>query len=235
MHTKSEEISNMDAVRKEIAQMQVQDPHKSFAQCWAILQKQKPHLFKTSEDYDQESHPIDVANSLPPKMTFQETMRLFRKMSPAQLVQAELVGMTQDGTPWDKSVTYLCLCAGAGEPKPNRPIISRPFDHNVKPRPQSKLDKRVGELQELNAGMSLKDILAYLTETEPELFPEDERPEALNARAKIQSKQKALRDAVAEHRKVHPEHDFATAYHLTTQEHPNLLEGLTTAISDTED
>jgi hypothetical protein len=201
----------------EIKKLQARQPSLTFQQAWHQVQSTHPWLF------EDEPPPIRVA-SLPPNVALSEAIRLFKQMSPGQLVQAHLNGMLKDGTPWNENVTLTVMSA------------KRTFlDHRAAPKPQSPLDKRVKELMSLNLNTPLKEVMEYLRHTEPELFSEADRPPDSAKRAKAQSKQQALHDAVQETRKAHPEWDFSAAYNQTVKDHPELLDGMVQTIADLEE
>ena len=101
-------------------------------------------------------------------------------------------------------------------------------------KPQSPLSKRIGEVMDLNPGVDLKTATEHLRNTEPELFPEDERPEALNEEAKLRSRQQKLQDAIDAHRKANPHLSFSLAFNQLMKARPELFD-LTKVIDDSED
>jgi hypothetical protein len=219
MYSRTQEDKQTE-IKAKIKKLQAANPGLTFQKAWDMLQKSAPHLFSS------ETERSPVVSEAP--VALSEAIRLFKRMSPGQLVQAHLNGMLEDGTPWNENVTLRVMSA--------RPIIARPFDHNVKPEPRSPLDKRVRELMSLNLGTSLKEVMEYLRHTEPELFnEEDDRPADLAKRAKAQSRQQALSEAVQKTRQAHPQWDFSAAYNQTVEDHPELLDNMTVAIGDLEE
>ena len=147
--------------------------------------------------------------------------------------------MLPDGTSWDESVT-LTVMSGMSMYTPealrNTPTGSpEPGPSDWTPKPQSPLDKRVQELMQSNLGMTLKEVMAYIQEREPELLPPEQRSEALNAQLKAKEVQDRLREAIDALRKEDRSLTFAQAYHQVVSEQPDLLNNMSTIINDSTD
>ena len=226
---RQDQQTRLAAIKRKIQEKQALNPALSFQKAWEELQREQPHLFEEPESLRPEQTPT----ILPPNVTLSEAIRLYRQLTPGQVVQAHLNGMLPDGTPWSPAITNTVLAArldGFGRPLPQARLT------RDRPNPQSPLDKRVNEIKDMNTGMSVREITEMLRQTEPELFgDDDDMPSDLAKQAEAQKKQARLLEAVEKTRAEHPELSFATAYNQTVTDHPHLLDGMTRAIGDLED